>query len=158
VTLRTGKPHDFKQGDLVDVFTDTGDLIKREVVATPSPETFTVACEGTPTSAFVYGKWVDDYRMVDYDAIAMLNVSATQELHRRLVARESEVVSLKGALSEAQGREERLEARVAELERLTRSLAAMVNPTPQAPSVVVPSIPAPTPAAATPSAAKPSNP
>ncbi len=33
---------------------------------------------------FVYGREVNDFRGVDYDAIAMLNVSATQELHRRL--------------------------------------------------------------------------
>ncbi len=33
---------------------------------------------------FVYGREVNDFRSVDYDAIAMLNVSATQELHRRL--------------------------------------------------------------------------
>ena len=33
---------------------------------------------------FVFGREVKDFRMVDYDAIAMLNVSATQELHRRL--------------------------------------------------------------------------
>jgi len=32
--------------------------------------------------AFVYGKEVDDFRVVDYDAISMLNVSATQEQQR----------------------------------------------------------------------------
>jgi len=31
---------------------------------------------------FVYGNEVDDYKSVDYDAISMLNVSATQELHK----------------------------------------------------------------------------
>ena len=40
------------------------------------------------TRLFVYGREVDDFRIVDYDAIAMLNVSATQELHRRLEAKE----------------------------------------------------------------------
>ena len=33
---------------------------------------------------FVYGREVKDFRSVDYEAIAMLNVSATQELNRRL--------------------------------------------------------------------------
>ncbi len=33
---------------------------------------------------FVYGMMVDDFRTVDYDAISMLNVSATQELARQL--------------------------------------------------------------------------
>lgn len=31
---------------------------------------------------FVYGNEIDDYKSVDYDAISMLNVSATQELHK----------------------------------------------------------------------------
>jgi hypothetical protein len=33
---------------------------------------------------FVYGREVNDFRSVDYNAISMLNVSATQELARRL--------------------------------------------------------------------------
>jgi hypothetical protein len=33
---------------------------------------------------FVYGREVKDFRSVDYDAISMLNISATQELARRL--------------------------------------------------------------------------
>ncbi len=40
---------------------------------------------------FVYGREVSDFRMVDYEAIAMLNVSATQELHRRLEAQATEM-------------------------------------------------------------------
>lgn len=31
---------------------------------------------------FVYGREVDDFRVIDYDAVAMLNVSATQQLKR----------------------------------------------------------------------------
>ena len=33
---------------------------------------------------FVYGKEVDDFRTVDYEALSMLNVSATQALITRL--------------------------------------------------------------------------
>ncbi len=39
---------------------------------------------GAHTKAFVYGHQVNDFRTVDYEAIAMLNVSATQELHKQL--------------------------------------------------------------------------
>ena len=35
--------------------------------------------------AFVYGHQVDDFRTIDYEAIAMLNVSATQELAKQSV-------------------------------------------------------------------------
>ncbi len=64
---------------------------------------------------FVYGREVNDFRSVDYDAIAMLNVSATQELHRRL---EKEV-----AVNAEQA------ARIADLEkRMAHLLAVMAKP------------------------------
>ena len=49
---------------------------------------------------FVYGREVKDFRTVDYDAIAMLNVSATQELARKLEAESSEVAALSQELAE----------------------------------------------------------
>jgi hypothetical protein len=39
---------------------------------------------GDADSVFVFGREVSDFRSVDYDAIAMLNVSATQELNRKI--------------------------------------------------------------------------
>jgi hypothetical protein len=38
----------------------------------------------------VYGREVDDFRTVDYQAISMLNVSATQALLKRIEALEKE--------------------------------------------------------------------
>jgi hypothetical protein len=43
----------------------------------------------------VYGTEVPDFHVVDYDAISMLNVSATQELLRRIEALEKELEALK---------------------------------------------------------------
>ena len=40
-------------------------------------------------SVFVYGR-EDDFRTVDYEAISMLNVSATQELLKRIEALEDQ--------------------------------------------------------------------
>lgn len=60
-----------------------------------SADRFRVAWEIEESSVFVYGREVDDFRSVDYDAIAMLNVSATQELARQLVPNSSELASLK---------------------------------------------------------------
>ena len=42
---------------------------------------------------FVYGREVKDFRNVDYEAIAMLNVSATQELNRRLEKQTADFVA-----------------------------------------------------------------
>jgi len=44
---------------------------------------------------FVYGKQVNDLRSVDYDALSMLNISATQELAKKVTALESENAELK---------------------------------------------------------------
>jgi Chaperone of endosialidase len=55
------------------------------------------AAEGE--SVFVYGREVKDFRSVDYEAIAMLNVSATQELHRRLEQQASEIAVLREQLA-----------------------------------------------------------
>ncbi|MDC0644126.1 hypothetical protein OAP32_00955 [Crocinitomicaceae bacterium] len=44
---------------------------------------------------FIYGREVDDFRTVDYQAISMLNVSATQALLKRIEALEKENKSLK---------------------------------------------------------------
>lgn len=43
---------------------------------------------------FVYGQQVNDFRTVDYEAISMLNVSATQELVRQLHAAQERIESL----------------------------------------------------------------
>ncbi|MCJ8289766.1 MAG: tail fiber domain-containing protein [Crocinitomicaceae bacterium] len=48
---------------------------------------------------FVYGKEVDDFHTVDYDAISMLNVSATQEILKRLELLEVENQQLREDLN-----------------------------------------------------------
>lgn len=49
-----------------------------------APGRFRTAFAADADSVFVYGREVKDFRMVDYEALAMLNVSATQALLRRL--------------------------------------------------------------------------
>lgn len=43
---------------------------------------FRVALETAENEVFVYGREVSDFRTVDYDALAMLNVSATQQVKK----------------------------------------------------------------------------
>lgn len=43
---------------------------------------FRVALETSEKEVFVYGREVNDFRTVDYDAISMLNVSATQQVKK----------------------------------------------------------------------------
>ena len=59
-------------------------------------KTFTVTTkEALGDKVFVYGKQCLDLKSVDYDAIAMLYVSATQELAKKVEALEAENAKLK---------------------------------------------------------------
>ena len=51
---------------------------------------FTVKDEVKDGEVFVYGRQVRDLRSIDYEAISMLNVSATQELARQIKAQAAE--------------------------------------------------------------------
>ncbi len=61
---------------------------------------FRTAFKADADTVFVYGREVKDFRTVDYEAIAMLNVSATQELHRRVVAQAAEIAALTTQLAQ----------------------------------------------------------
>jgi hypothetical protein len=67
---------------------------------------------------FVFGREVDDLRGVDYEALSMLNVSATQELHRQLEAERRETAALRRKLSEL---ESSLGARLEALEKASKT-------------------------------------
>jgi len=72
---------------------------------------------------FVHGRQVSDFRTVDYDAIAMLNVSATQELAKRLEkveAREAHLAELEQKASQIA----ELEQQVSDLKKMVQQLAA----------------------------------
>ena len=122
LSVSLNKAHEFQTGDEVDVYTDSGDLTKTRVLATPSANTFVIAAKGEAKEAFVYGKWVNDYRVVDYDAISMINVSATQEIHRKLRLQATEIEQLKQSVAELRSSEKVREARTAALEKLVHQL------------------------------------
>jgi hypothetical protein len=69
-----------------------------------------------PEWIFIFGKYVDDFRQVDYDRIHTLNVSVTQELIRGLEALESEIADLKNQNNQLKERRDRLDAQVTKLE------------------------------------------
>ena len=81
---------------------------------------------------FVYGREVKDFRNVDYDAIAMLNVSATQELNRRLEKQAADFVAQAEEMSKQTTRIAELEqdrqaqaARIVELEKQASEIAML---------------------------------
>lgn len=62
---------------------------------------------------FVYGREVNDFMTVDYDALAMLNLSATQELNRKIQKLEAELAEKNKVIS---AMESGFEARLIALE------------------------------------------
>lgn len=93
--------HGLKPGDKVRLMGDDHqeDLL---VQATPSASTFSVSnwTHGTPKKVFVYGREVNDFHSVDYDRLFTLNISATQELARRVESLEKENASFKSENTE----------------------------------------------------------
>ncbi len=115
VTRHTGEvPDIYKQADIKDgwvkLATDlkVGERVK--LIGEKEPGVYEVLevrdgafRTGFKTAAekvFVYGREVNDFRTVDYEALSMLNVSATQELARKLETQSSEVAALSQQLAE----------------------------------------------------------
>ena len=65
-------------------------------------------------------------RAVDYEAIAMLNVSATQELSRRMEVKDAEIAALKAEVSKLKDQN----AEFADLAERMKSLERLVSTQP----------------------------
>ena len=74
---------------------------------------------------FVYGREVKDFRVVDYEAIAMLNVSATQELNRRLEAQAEQIRRQTTRLTELEQQHQAQAGRITDLEQQASEIARM---------------------------------
>lgn len=99
--LSMEQAHGLKPGDKVRLM--AGDHQEDLLVqATPSATTFTVGNwpHGTPEKVFVYGHEVNDFHAVDYDYLFMTNISATQELARRVESLEKENAAFKSENTE----------------------------------------------------------
>jgi hypothetical protein len=72
---------------------------------------------------FVYGRQVGDFRTVDYSAISMLNVSATQELYRELQDKDAKIQELQAQLNQVTAQEQSQAARLDKLESVINQIA-----------------------------------
>ncbi len=96
LTITVDKAHSLVVGNKVRLVTEKTDKLEAVVSEVRSDNTFTVKdISESAKSVFVYGKEVEDFRVVDYDRIYTLNVSATQELCRRIAALQNENETLK---------------------------------------------------------------
>ena len=112
---------DLKVGERVRLIGQDNSSAVYDVLAV-SHAAFQVKLPTALDQVFVYGREVNDFRTVDYDAISMLNVSATQELANRLdklEARASQVA----ALEQEVGDLKKLVAQLAEAAKTSKMTA-----------------------------------
>ena len=85
LTISLEKEHELAAGDEVKIILEDDSQQMLTVESTPSSRSFVVEwSQDKPKTVFVYGKKVADFHTVDYDRIFTLNVSATQELARKV--------------------------------------------------------------------------
>lgn len=110
ISITMDKEHGLKLGDHIDVLAFETKLSDVEVAEVIDSKTFVINSDKELTKIFIYGKYVDDFLAVDYDALSMLNISATQELYKRLVELETENKALKTTTANLEDRMDRIEA------------------------------------------------
>jgi hypothetical protein len=84
--------------------------VEAEIINVSNDKQFEVASETDLTTGtlFVYGMEVHDFKTVDYDALSMLNVSATQELAKQLKEAQAKIEALEKERTEMQAQLDRI--------------------------------------------------
>lgn len=112
---------DLEKGERVKLMTEKGERL-HEVLAVADGK-FLVDLQQEDDKVFVYGREVDDFLTVDYDAVAMLNVSATQQLKKEM---DQEVKMLRAENAELRAANDALAKRLELLEsKLEATLGVM---------------------------------
>ena len=81
--IETAEANNLKIGDKIKLIHKNG-VLTTKVTNIISDNIFTINSEEEYSEIFVFGKEVKDFLTVDYEAISMLNVSATQELIKEI--------------------------------------------------------------------------
>lgn len=118
LTVTTTKAHDFAAGNEIDLITPEGRLSNIKVTSVKDAHNFTVAAVKAPSNVFVYGKYVDDFKSVDYDALSMLNISATQEMYRQIQQLQQENAALRNENGALRTQSASIESRLTKVEAM----------------------------------------
>jgi hypothetical protein len=103
ITINLKNKIDVKAGDRIKCFAEDGQELAM-TVQTVAGNSLTLSGEINSSKLFLYGKEVEDFHVVDYDAISMLNVSATQALTKKLEMAEKEIEELKALIQQFIGK------------------------------------------------------
>ena len=114
-----------KKGEHVQILTQKEEQIFEVLEA--RADKFRVEIESDPEEVFVYGREVADLRFVDYDAIAMLNVSATQALARRQEQTQKQNVALQEKVAGLDKENAALKEKLSSVEARIQALEKMIN-------------------------------
>ena len=96
LAVTTARPHELPAGGgRMRFYTPANQSLDVDVTVLDAHTVRFASAEAYTGGLFVYGKYVDDFRSVDYDALTTLNVSATQELARQLAALQAENAALR---------------------------------------------------------------
>jgi uncharacterized coiled-coil protein SlyX len=118
--IRLAKAHGLKEGDTIRLITGANDRLTAAVKVIDD-HAFTVEPkEPLGDKVFVYGKECLDLKGVDYSALSMLNISATQELSKKVESLEQKATTLESANA-------MLAAENAQLKAQTEKLAALAE-------------------------------
>jgi hypothetical protein len=118
VTLAT----DLKKGERVRLISEKSEGVYEVLEATP--DRFRTDFKQEGDRVFVFGREVDDFCTVDYDAIAMLNVSATQQLKKE---KDAEVKALRAESTKLQAAYEAITKRLQLLEGRLESVPGVTS-------------------------------
>ena len=95
LTVTMSKAHGFAVGDIVRIITADAGTLDRPVAAVLGDDAFVLSgVERAPSKAFVFGKKVNDFHVVDYDQLFSMNIGATQQLVKELRDLKARVAAL----------------------------------------------------------------
>jgi hypothetical protein len=117
--ISVSKTPDIKVGDRVKILNAANEA-QFPLVQSIDEKSFTVALTNLSNGqdVFVYGHEVKDFCTVDYEAISMLNVSATQELAKKVTVLEADNLELKAQNAELK----KLAVKMEKMEKLVAAL------------------------------------
>jgi hypothetical protein len=119
------RSHHLTDGDKVRLILEKGADMHPTVKLVNDASFSIPADKPIDTKVFVYGKQHDDVRMVDYDAISMLNVSATQELAKEVEVLQRENSKQGAEISALKAANEKLTAVESENAELKAEMQAL---------------------------------
>jgi hypothetical protein len=116
---------DLEVGERVRLITEKEDAVYEVLEVEENRFRTALVTEGD--SVFVFGREVDDFRNVDYEALAMLNISATQELARTLVPQSTDLTALQAENRQLKARLAALEAKDAARDARLAAIEALLS-------------------------------